>query len=1004
MSGDATKSTTDDSLKNLSLKKRGLTTFPGIAQAEYIETLDLSQNQLTELPPEICKLISLKTLDLGGNQLTTLPPEIGQLRRLQKVNLSENSLIEIPPEVGELVSLLSLDLRGNQLTALPPEISKLRRIQRLDIRGNHLSQLPHEVAELTSLRELDLRRNQLTELPREIGGLVALLGLDVGDNQLTGLPREIFKLTRLQTLKLQGNQLTELPTDIGKLGSLQQLDLQRNKLNALPWGLATLLFNGLSLHVSANPLREPFPELLGRGPRAVAAYLRSLEDAMPQFEAKLLLIGEGNVGKTSLVAAIRGEPFIENRPTTHGIEIRPLTMPHPEIDVNITMRAWDFGGQEVYRITHQFFFSRRALYLLVWNAREGQEQNEVEGWIRRIRLRVSRDAKILVVATHCDERRPELDYTHFKQAFPELLVGRHDVDNLSGRGISDLRKGIAEQAADLPQMGQLISPRWIAVRDEILRRATAEPQISYRQFTEVCSAHGVDGDEIVTLAQLMHDLGLIIYYADDEGLREFVILNPEWLTKAISYVLADEPTRESGGVLDHARLGQIWPEQSTVSDPLAYSDRYYPYFLRLMEKFDVSYRLADNEYRSLVAQLVPYDRPDLPWDFGDTTRLGFRKLTLVCQLSEPVPGLIAWLTVRHHRASTGRHWRNGVFLRHPIHSYASEALVELRSPTQLVVEVRAPSPDYFYSVMRDSIEDLMIHRWPGLTFDLFIPCPGQRVDGSKCISIIPMEGLLGYREEGESYFRCMECRTRHDVSELITGFGHPELALQPELDRLCAEIADVRTDLKAHAADSAASLRRILGAVGEEIIDCPRLFTLTHPAQPWTRRPRLFEGHYNLVLWCEHPGNSHPWAPASYSIDPPRDWVVRISPYAKLVVKALQLVLPVAEPLAGLMLSGDQLQKAQSDLQLMSALLADIPKLADGESPNLSKRTPEEQLTHAQGQAMRALRTVIFQHDPAQAFGDLRRVLSPSGDFLWVCPEHYSEYDPGLPPIPELTK
>ena len=50
------------------------------------------------------------------------------------------------------------------------------------------------------------------------------------------------------------------------------------------------------------------------------------------------------------------------------------------------LRAWDFGGQEVYRVSHQFFFSPRALYLVVWHARQGQDQNEVEGWLRRIRV------------------------------------------------------------------------------------------------------------------------------------------------------------------------------------------------------------------------------------------------------------------------------------------------------------------------------------------------------------------------------------------------------------------------------------------------------------------------------------------------------------------------------------------------------------------------------------------------------------------------------------------
>jgi hypothetical protein len=73
----------------------------------------------------------------------------------------------------------------------------------------------------------------------------------------------------------------------------------------LPWELADLLANGLDLNLAGNPLTDPLPELAARGPAALAAYLRSLEDAVPQYEAKVLLVGEGNVGKTSLVAALR---------------------------------------------------------------------------------------------------------------------------------------------------------------------------------------------------------------------------------------------------------------------------------------------------------------------------------------------------------------------------------------------------------------------------------------------------------------------------------------------------------------------------------------------------------------------------------------------------------------------------------------------------------------------------------------------------------------------------
>ena len=178
------------------------------------------------------------------------------------------------------------------------------------------------------------------------------------------------------------------------------LDLTDNQLTELPYQLADALTGGLVIRLHGNPLREPLPELVERGGAELIAYLRSLEDAVVQYEAKLLLVGEGNVGKTSLVSALKGEEFIEGRPTTHGIEISAIPFQHPDLDLDMTLRAWDFGGQQVYRVSHQFFFTPRALFLVVWHARQGQERDEVEDWLRRIKLRVGDAAVAMVVATH----------------------------------------------------------------------------------------------------------------------------------------------------------------------------------------------------------------------------------------------------------------------------------------------------------------------------------------------------------------------------------------------------------------------------------------------------------------------------------------------------------------------------------------------------------------------------------------------------------------------------
>ena len=195
-----------------------------------------------------------------------------------------------------------------------------------------------------------------------------------------------------------------------------------------------------------------------------------LTNAQKCYEAKLVLVGEGNVGKTSLVAALREESFVENRSTTHGIEVRSFEVDHPELsDTGIRLNSWDFGGQAVYRITHQFFFSRRSLFLVVWWPREGVEQNDVEGWIERIQLRVGNDARVLVVASHCTEhgRVPRINQEALKRRFGDIIVGFHAVDSREMHNIDELKTAIAQAASQLPQMGEDMPTVWQKVREEI---------------------------------------------------------------------------------------------------------------------------------------------------------------------------------------------------------------------------------------------------------------------------------------------------------------------------------------------------------------------------------------------------------------------------------------------------------------------------------------------------------------------------------------------------------
>jgi hypothetical protein len=86
----------------------------------------------------------------------------------------------------------------------------------------------------------------------------------------------------------------------------------------------------------------------------------------------------------------------------------------------------------------------------------------------------------------------------------------------------------------------------------------------------------------------------------------------------------------------------------------------------------------------------------------------------------------------------------------------------------------------------------------------------------------------------------------------------------------------------------------------------------------------------------------------------------------------------------------------------MRAIIDDLPTdaLESTERGFAGQEGGSGKLTAAEGQALRALRQLIFACDPVHAFGDMRRVQAPAGDLLWVCPVHYREYDPGLPMLP----
>ncbi len=977
-------------------KNRLTTLHPSLGQLTQLTELNLSSNQLTTLPPSLGQLTQLTELNLSNNQLTTLPDSLGQLTQLTELNLSNNQLTTLPEWLGQLTQLTNLNLSNNQLTALPEWFKRLTKLQSVSLGGNPTREIPNILQSLKQLKRLELQNMGIRIIPDWVSEFTLLEYLSLSGNEVNEIPNSLGELQNLIALWLGssnfgGNQLTDLPESIAHLNKLKELKLYKNPLNPA--------------------LQSAYDACKPSNYEPLFAYLRSLENAEPLYEAKLVLVGEGNVGKTTLLKALKGkagEAPQEHEPTTHGVEIdiHGLRLPHPAQDsVEIQLNAWDFGGQDVYRVTHQFFFSRRSLYLLVWEPRNNVQQGRLDEWLDMIRLRVGDEARVIIVSTHSQSggHLARIDKPVFQQQYGKMIVDFCEVDSLvpdetTGEmfGIAKLKKVIAEQASHLEQMGMLFNNNWKAARDELL--AHEEPRITYTDFGEICSTHSLSQIDTDTLAHLMHDLGYIVHYSDDEKLRDDVVLKPQWLTKAIGFVLEDKATDDSEGILPDNRLYKVWHDHSFEGEP-RYDTELYPFFLRLMEKYDVCYRLPEGD-ASLVAQHVPQIRPtNLPWLPEEEPKENQRRLGMVCVMDDAPPGLVPWMIVRTHDyafpiGEHSLHWQKGMFLKNNSHG---QAMLELRG-REFHMYAEAIWPEYFMNILRQRLDKLITDNWPGLEgrYSFTVPCKNNQCEGR-----FEIAALRDFLNDGDETIRCQKCRERQNIVELLYGFEDYDVReklteIQRTVEHGFADMGDEFEKLRSQIANN---FLNTMKAMASEAKNGPRLFTV----EPVDGRWQWINKKYKLHLWCEAEDCQHPVYDDDglgiYEFKMTSEWVAKIAPYANFIVGVMKTLLPMVAPSVNILFGAGSFDqwRYKDHLSLIQTSLSSV--LPEGIKVQDLGRLKDGVLSESERSGIRALHSFLQELDPNQERIGLHQIPTYTGDFTWVCKKHYDIMKSNIPDV-----
>jgi len=496
------------------------------------------------------------------------------------------------------------------------------------------------------VKGLSLVKLNLKEIPIQVYELTNLIQLNLGTNRLRRIDNKITQLNKLFKIGLYQNEFKQFPYILFSLSKLTNIYIQQNKIGSIDKKRLELCKLD-QFDISKNPLNIP-PEIIRRGgTEKLITYLNSIsKDSKPFNEVKVILVGDGASGKTSLIKRLMSDEFDMSEPQTHGIRINSYVSKPNNYPANVKYNFWDFGGQEIMHATHQFFMSKRSIYVLVLNARE--EPNP-EYWLKSIES-FGGDSPILIVINKIDEN-PSFDVNrNFLKDKYRSILGFYKLSCSTKEGISDFKSSLTNSVVDVPHISNIWSNKWFKIKDTL--QNISVPYISFDNYVKTCKNEGIDNDsDQQILLEFLNDLGVVLHFKDF-ALNDTHVLDPIWVTSAVYRVINSELLSNQGGIISYSDLTTILKKGK--EDKYSYPVSKFKYIIELMKKFQLCYEFETKKI--LVPDLLPVQEPDMNFLDGEKSTVDVEYDFLPKSI---LPRLIVNM---HGDIKDNMRWRTGVVL------------------------------------------------------------------------------------------------------------------------------------------------------------------------------------------------------------------------------------------------------------------------------------------------------------------------------------------------------
>lgn len=456
----------------------------------------------------------------------------------------------------------------------------------------------------------------------------------------------------------------------------------------------------------------------------ITSYYDQLEEGKDYiYEAKVLVVGEPSAGKTTLTKKTKdNETWVremkgKESKSTVGIVIDILPFNYnKDKSKELTTYFWDFGGQNIQYVLHQYFFTESSLYILLADGRK--ELTNFNYWFEIIAT-LGKGCPVIVVLNENNSKPIKtFNINEFRKEFGETLesIEEKSVDfyNDSDGRFDTLKAEIQNKVCNLKHIGQDLPKKWVDIRKDIEKIKDEKAYIDKDDYIQLCDKHKLDKEYRQQVLDYLHVLGIALNYKADVHLRNKLILKPNWVIDALYVVLKDNKIEKDKGIFEVDYVDSLWENEG-------YSTKDCEILLNLMQKgsFEIAYKLV-NTNKFIVPILLPYKPID--YQLEETNSIHMK-----IQYRFMPKGIVSRLIVRLHKNIVTKEeqivWNKGVLLSH--HNSTAE-VVEREQSKQILIKVVGKNQYHnkeLLTIIRNEI--VSIHKdWFNnrLDFEELVPC------------------------------------------------------------------------------------------------------------------------------------------------------------------------------------------------------------------------------------------------------------------------------------------